>query len=72
MHVRMVGQRTGPGVQHAHQPDLASHETRIACQLLSGLGRRAEQQIIDDLLVLAGDETDLRRKREGQQEVWNT
>ena len=69
MHVRMVEQVACPGVQHAHHPDLAAHKAWISGQLLGCLGRSAEEQVVDQLLVLAGEQAQFSGKGEGQQEV---
>ena len=69
MHMGMVRQVACPGMQHAHQPDLPTHKTRISGQLLCCQSRSAEEQTVDQLLVLAGEFTQLGWEREGQQEV---
>ena len=50
----MVNQITRPGMQYAHQTNLAAYETWIASQDLSGLGRSSEERVVEELLVSAG------------------
>ena len=69
MHVGMVGQLAGPGMQDAHQPDLATHKARIASELLGSLCGSPEQQVVNAFLVLAGKLAELCGEGEGQQEV---
>ena len=69
MHVGMVEQVAGPGVQHAYHANLPAHKAWIFCQLLGCPGGSAEEQVVDQLLVLAGNLAQFRWKREGQQEV---
>ena len=53
--VGMVGQVAGPGMQYAQHPDLSAHKPWVSGQLLGGLGGSAEEQVVDQLLVLAGE-----------------
>ena len=55
MHMRMVEQVAGPGMQHADHSNLAAHKSWISGQFLGCLGRSAEEQAVDQLLILAGD-----------------
>jgi len=41
-----------PGVQHTEEADLRAEKSRIAGHFKQGLGTGAEQQIVEDLLVL--------------------
>ncbi len=67
--VGMVDQVAGPGMQYAQHPDLPAHKPWVPGQLLGGLGRSAEEQVVDQLLVLAGELAQFRGEGEGQQEV---
>jgi len=69
MHMGVVDQVACPGMQYTHQPDLPTHKARILGQLLGGLSRSAEKQVVDQLLVLAGEQAQFRGERESQQEV---
>src|SRR5271169_5799871 len=44
-----------PGVQHAEETDLGAHVSGIARNFEQGCGASAEQQVVDDLLVLQGE-----------------
>src|ERR1017187_2664086 len=41
-----------PGVQHAEETDLSAQMSRIASHFEQGCGAGAEQQVVDELLVL--------------------
>ena len=69
--VRMVDQVAGPGMQDAHHPNLSTHKARITGKLLGGLCGSPKQQVVNALLVLAGDLAELGREGEGKQEVGN-
>src|SRR5664280_877059 len=44
-----------PGVQHAKETDLGAEMSGIASHFEQGCGAGAEQQVVDDLLVLQGE-----------------
>ena len=44
-----------PGVQHAEETDLGAQMSGIASNFEQGCGAGAEQQVVDDLLVLQGE-----------------
>ena len=67
----MIGELACPGMQDAHQPNLATHKARIMGELLGGLCGSPKQQIVNELLVLAGKLAEFSGEGEGQQEVWN-
>ena len=69
MHMGVVDQVAGPGVQYTHQPDLPTHKARVLGQLLGSLSRSAKEQVVEQFLVLAGDLAQFSGKRESQQEV---
>lgn len=67
----MVDQIARPGMQDAHQADLATHETRIASQDLSGLSRSPEESVIEELLIPFCKDAQFRGDGEGQEKVWH-
>lgn len=48
-------------MQHAHQTNLAANEAGIARELLRGCGWSAEEQVVKQPRVLAGEWSELRR-----------
>jgi hypothetical protein len=52
MQVRMMKQVLTPGMEDSQESNLCSQVARIASYLLQGLGTGAEQEVIEDLLVL--------------------
>src|SRR6266508_3097671 len=71
VHVRMVVQLAGPGMQDTHHPNLATHKARIAGEVLGGLCGSPKQQVVNELLVLASNLAELGGEAEGQQEIGN-
>jgi hypothetical protein len=67
--VRVVEQGPGPGVQDAEQAGAGAEVAGIGRQGEQGLGRRPEQEPIEELLVGPGDGPQLGRQGEGHQEV---
>ena len=65
MNMGMVDQVACPGMQNPHQSDLSTHKARISGQLLDSLSRSAEEQVVDQFLVLAGEQAQFRRNGEG-------
>jgi hypothetical protein len=63
MHVRMVGERRAPGVQHGRDTDPGAEALGIGSDGERRLGRRLHQQVVDHTLVLVGDVTQLARQR---------
>jgi len=55
VHVGMVEKVAGPGMEYAHHPDLPAHKSWISGQFLGCLGRSTKEQVIDQLLVVAGE-----------------
>ena len=55
MNVRVVSQVASPGMQHAHDANLAAKPTWIEGQLLGGSCRGFEEQIVEQFLVRASD-----------------
>ena len=55
MHVGMVEQVAGPGMEHTYHPDLPAYKSWISGQSLGGLRRSAKEQVVNQLLVTAGD-----------------
>ena len=64
VHVRVMGHRRAPGVQHGGDADAGAEMLRIGGDRQHGLGRDLEQEIVDHGLVLVGDVGDRRRQRE--------
>ena len=55
VHMRVVGERGAPGVQHRHEADASAEMLGIGRDRERGLGRGFEQQVVDHRLVLIGD-----------------
>ena len=55
VHVGMVEQVAGPGMEYAHHPDLPAHKSWISGQFLGCLGRSTKEQVVDQLLIVAGE-----------------
>jgi hypothetical protein len=55
VHVWMVGEGPGPGVQHTQNPDQATHVMRVRGTRDERLSRRSEQAVVYVLLVLADE-----------------
>ena len=69
VHMRVMGQRRSPGVKHGGDADPRAQETGIGGDRQHRLGRCAEQQVIDDGLVVEGDGGDLGGHGEDDVEV---
>jgi hypothetical protein len=69
--VWVVGQCRAPGVEHGGQADPGAEMLRVGRNGDERLGRRLEQQVVDDGLVLVGDVADRGRQREDYVEVWD-
>src|SRR5271169_7188861 len=69
MNMRVVLKGLPPGMQHTQEADLRPQMFWIGGDLTQRLRRRAEQDIVDDGLVLEGDDLDLLRHREHDVEV---
>ena len=67
--MRMVRHRRSPGVEHGGDADAGAEVLRVSRDRHHRLRRRAEQQIVDDRLVLHGDVCDLGGQREDDMEV---
>src|ERR1700738_1132656 len=67
MNMRMVLKGLPPGVQHTQEADLCAQMLWIGGDLTQRLRRRSEQDIVDNGLVLEGDDLDLRGQ--GEQDV---
>ena len=65
----MVLQGLAPGVQHRDQADLGTEMTRVGCDGAQRRGRAAEQDVVDDTLVLQGDRGDRFGEGEDDMEV---
>ena len=69
VNVRVVQQILSPGVQHTQEADLRAQMVWIGGDLTQGVRRRPEQDIVDNGLVLEGDDLDLLGHREHDVEV---
>jgi len=69
MDVRMVGHCRAPAVEHGGGANTSAEVLRIGGDREQRLGSRAEQQVVDDRLVLVGDRSDLGRQRENDVEI---
>ena len=71
MDVRVKERILAPGVQHAEKADLRSEMFRIGGDLQQGGVTRAEQQSIQDLLVVQGERSQFTRQRKDHVHVGN-
>ena len=55
MQMRMMKQVLAPGVQHGEEADLGAQVLGIGSDGAQGLGGGAEEQAVDERLVLIGD-----------------
>ena len=69
MDVRVVGHRRAPAVEHGGGADASAEVPGIGGDRQQRLGRGAEQEVVDDRLVLVGDRGDLGRQREDDVEI---
>ena len=67
--VGMVEQVAGPGVEYTYHADLPAHKFWISGQFLGCLGRSTKEQVVDQLLVVAGEQAQFSGEGESQQEV---
>ncbi|MCI0435223.1 MAG: hypothetical protein L0271_16520 [Gemmatimonadetes bacterium] len=67
--MRMVGERTRPGVQHGQDAGRATHPGRICSQYLHRGRGGLEQESADLLLMQECERTQFLRQREGEQVV---
>ena len=69
MEMGMMGQRLAPGVQDGETTDPGAEAPRVRRQRRHRLGRRPEQDRIDEPLVLEGDRRDWLRQGEDDMEI---
>src|SRR5260370_15076847 len=69
MDVRVVGHCGAPAVEHGGGADASAEMPGIGGDRQQCLGGRAEQQVVDDRLVLVSDRSDLGRQREDDVEI---
>ena len=69
MDVRVVGHCRAPAMEHGGGADARAEVLGIGGDRQQRLGGRAEQQVVDDRLVLVGDRGDLGRQREDDMEI---
>lgn len=55
MDMGMIEELAGPGVEYAHHAGTTSHEAWVLSQKLQSCGGSAKEQIVDQLLMAAGD-----------------
>jgi hypothetical protein len=71
MHMRMVGHRRAPAVEHGGDADAGVEMLWIGGNGEQCLRRCAEQQVVDHRLILVRDRGDLGRQGEDQVEIAN-
>jgi len=71
VHVRMVSQRAGPGVEHTQDSDQAAHIVRVRGELHERWGRGAEQNVVEVLLMTTDDLTELMGHGEDHVKIWD-
>ena len=64
MHMGMVHEGLAPGVEDGEEPEAGAEMTGVGGDLLKRPGRRAQQQIVDDLRVLERQRRQALRDRE--------
>src|SRR5713101_1442858 len=69
MDMGMESKLLTPGMQHGEEADFRTEVTRVASDFEKCLGTGAEQQIVDDFLVLQSQCRELRRKCEDHMDV---
>src|SRR5438552_12642864 len=69
MNVGMIEELAGPGMQYSNQAHTTSNEPWVLGQLQQGRGGSAKEQVVDRLLMAAGDRSQLGGQGEGDQEV---
>jgi hypothetical protein len=69
MHVRVMGERRAPGVEHGGEADAGAEVLGVGGNGDERLGRGLEQNVVDHGLVLVGDVADRRRQGEYDVEV---
>jgi hypothetical protein len=69
MDMRMMLQGLAPGVEHTQETDFRSEMFGVAGDLQQSRGAGAEQEIVDDLLVLQGQPRKLMRQGENDMNV---
>jgi hypothetical protein len=67
----MMKQVLTPGMQDGKESNLCSEVTRITSYLLQGLGTGAEQEVIEDILVLQRQWGELVRESEDNMDIGN-
>jgi len=67
--VRILLQFLIPGMEHGEETDFGAEMAGIAGDFEQGLGTGAEQQVIEDLLVLQGQRGEATRKGEDDMDI---
>src|SRR5215472_7649821 len=69
MDMRVEFEFLTPAVQHAEEADVRTEMLRIACDFQKGFCTGAKQEIVEDLLVLQHQRSQVTRKRENHMDV---
>ncbi len=69
MDMGMMGQSLPPGMKDGDHPGLGAEILRIGRDQAKRIGRRLEKDVVDDSLVLQGDDGDRFRHREDDVEI---
>jgi hypothetical protein len=69
VHVRVMGERLPPGMQHQRGGDIAPEPARVLAKLDQRFRSRGKQQPVDPSRVALGQRIDLVREREHQMEI---
>ena len=69
MHMRVVDEIMGPGLQDTDQTDLTTDQAWISGQFLDRLRGSVKEQVVDQFLVTIGQVAEFGGQREGQQEI---
>src|SRR6202011_6258805 len=69
MDMGMESKLLTPGVQHGEEAEFCAEVSRVASDFEKSFRTGAEQQIVDDFLILQDQWRELRRKREDHMDV---
>src|SRR5712691_12959306 len=65
----MIEELAGPGVEYSDHAEVGADEPRVLSQLLQSSGGSAKEQIVDQLLMAAGERAQLCGQGKGDKEV---
>ena len=71
MYVGMNLEVLSPRVEHAEEPDVRFQVPGVACQFEQRIGAGAEEQIVEQPLVLEDQSAEFVRQSEDDVEVWH-